>query len=192
MSLSQEFFTHSTLIAQLPLTSIPPPSSPSIGNKNPPSWTMYFQVMTYEQAEASPFNPFDLTKVRTHGYARAHSTPTSSVPPVTYFFIEELPLQHHSAPLSYSPTNSPTQVWPHAAYPLHEIGRMVLDRNPKNYFAEIEQLAFAPSHMVPGINPHPMSPNGAELTSNPHQCNQHTRNYQQHRHRAFSGQDAPG
>ena len=35
----------------------------AIGNKNPPSWTMYFQVMTYEQAENCPFNPFDLTKV---------------------------------------------------------------------------------------------------------------------------------
>ena len=31
-----------------------------------------------------------------------------------------------------------------------EIGRMTLDRNPTNYFAEIEQLAFAPSHMIPG------------------------------------------
>ena len=37
----------------------------AIGNKNPPSWTMYFQVMTYEQAENCPFNPFDLTKVST-------------------------------------------------------------------------------------------------------------------------------
>ena len=42
------------------------------------------------------------------------------------------------------------QVWSHAEYPLIEIGRMTLDRNPTNYFAEIEQLAFAPSHMIPG------------------------------------------
>ena len=42
------------------------------------------------------------------------------------------------------------QVWSHADYPLIEIGRMTLDRNPTNYFAEIEQLAFAPSHMIPG------------------------------------------
>jgi catalase len=32
---------------------------------------------------------------------------------------------------------------------------MVLNRNPTNYFAEVEQLAFAPSHMVPGIEPSP-------------------------------------
>lgn len=44
-----------------------------------------------------------------------------------------------------------TKVWPHAQYPLHPIGRLVLNRNPDNYFAEIEQVAFSPSHMVPGI-----------------------------------------
>jgi catalase len=32
---------------------------------------------------------------------------------------------------------------------------MVLNRNPKNYFAEVEQLAFSPAHMVPGIEPSP-------------------------------------
>lgn len=36
-------------------------------------------------------------------------------------------------------------------YPLVEIGRLVLNRNPKNYFAEVEQVAFSPSHLVPGI-----------------------------------------
>ncbi|GAB5035736.1 catalase [Nannochloropsis oceanica] len=80
----------------------------SIADGAYPSWTFYVQVMTYAQAEASPFNPFDLTKV-----------------------------------------------WPHKDYPLQEVGRMVLNRNPANYFAEVEQLAFAPSHMVPGIEPSP-------------------------------------
>jgi catalase len=32
---------------------------------------------------------------------------------------------------------------------------MVLDRNPKNYFAEVEQIAFSPSHLVPGIEASP-------------------------------------
>ncbi|KAJ2718773.1 hypothetical protein GGI07_005599, partial [Coemansia sp. Benny D115] len=36
-----------------------------------------------------------------------------------------------------------------------EVGRMVLNRNPENYFAEVEQAAFSPSHMVPGIEPSP-------------------------------------
>ena len=48
-----------------------------------------------------------------------------------------------------------TKVWPHSSYPLIEVGRMTLNRNPKDYFAEVEQLAFAPSHMVPGIEPSP-------------------------------------
>ncbi|KAI8071332.1 catalase [Gongronella butleri] len=46
-----------------------------------------------------------------------------------------------------------TKVWPHGDYPLQPVGRMVLDRNPENYFAEVEQSAFSPSHMVPGIAP---------------------------------------
>ncbi|KAG0002332.1 hypothetical protein BGZ65_002732 [Modicella reniformis] len=45
-----------------------------------------------------------------------------------------------------------TKVWPHSDYPLQKIGKMTLNRNPKNYFAEVEQAAFSPSHMVPGID----------------------------------------
>jgi len=48
-----------------------------------------------------------------------------------------------------------TKVWPYADYPLIEIGRMVLDRAPDNYFAEVEQAAFDPSNFVPGIGPSP-------------------------------------
>jgi catalase len=48
-----------------------------------------------------------------------------------------------------------TTVWPHADYPLVEVGRLVLDRNPDNYFAEVEQAAFDPGHFVPGIGPSP-------------------------------------
>ncbi len=44
-----------------------------------------------------------------------------------------------------------TKVWPHADYPLIEAGVLELDRNPDNYFAEIEQAAFSPSNVVPGI-----------------------------------------
>jgi catalase len=48
-----------------------------------------------------------------------------------------------------------TKIWPHDQWPLNEVGRMVLNRNPVNYFAEMEQLAFAPAHMIPGIEPSP-------------------------------------
>ena len=44
-----------------------------------------------------------------------------------------------------------TKVWPHSDYPPITIGRMVLDRNPANHFAEVEQAGFAPSNLVPGI-----------------------------------------
>ncbi|KAI0036404.1 catalase [Vararia minispora EC-137] len=69
-----------------------------------PSWTVYVQTMTAEQAEKFRYNVLDLTKV-----------------------------------------------WPHAEYPLRPVGKIVLNENAQNYFAEIEQAAFSPSHLVPGI-----------------------------------------
>ena len=45
-----------------------------------------------------------------------------------------------------------TKVWPHADYPLIDVGVMELNRNPDNYFAEVEQAAFNPSNVVPGIS----------------------------------------
>ncbi|MBB3050054.1 catalase [Prauserella isguenensis] len=73
-----------------------------------PSWTLYVQIMPYEDAKTFRFNPFDLTKV-----------------------------------------------WPHGDYPLIEVGRMTLDRNPTDNHAEIEQAAFQPNNLVPGIGPSP-------------------------------------
>ncbi|MFN6952400.1 MAG: catalase, partial [Albidovulum sp.] len=69
-----------------------------------PRWTLQVQIMPEADAEKTPYNPFDLTKV-----------------------------------------------WPHADYPPIEVGYMELNRNPSNYFAEIEQAAFSPSNKVPGI-----------------------------------------
>lgn len=85
-----------------------------------PSWTMYVQVMTFQEAASAPFNPFDLTKV-----------------------------------------------WSHTDFPLHEVGRLHLNQNPADYFAEVEQLAFAPSHLVPGIEPSPDKMLQARLFSYP-------------------------
>ncbi|MEU0645187.1 catalase [Streptomyces umbrinus] len=48
-----------------------------------------------------------------------------------------------------------TKVWPHEDYPLQRVGRLVLDRNPDNVFAEVEQAAFSPNNFVPGIGPSP-------------------------------------
>ncbi len=69
-----------------------------------PKWRLMVQVMPELEAEKTPYNPFDLTKV-----------------------------------------------WPHGDYPLLEVGIMELNRNPDNYFAEVEQAAFSPSNVVPGI-----------------------------------------
>jgi catalase len=71
-----------------------------------PSWTVYVQVLTQEQAEKFRWNIFDLTKV-----------------------------------------------WPQGEVPLRPFGKLTLNRNPENYHAEIEQVAFSPSHLVPGVEP---------------------------------------
>jgi catalase len=76
----------------------------SIENGDFPRWRMCVQVMPETDADKTPYNPFDLTKV-----------------------------------------------WPHADYPLIEVGILELNRNPKHYFAEVEQSSFSPSNIVPGI-----------------------------------------
>ncbi|MEK6797631.1 MAG: catalase [Planctomycetota bacterium] len=48
-----------------------------------------------------------------------------------------------------------TKVWPHRDFPLMEVGVVELNRNPENYFAEVEQAAFNPSSLVPGIGSSP-------------------------------------
>jgi catalase len=48
-----------------------------------------------------------------------------------------------------------TKVWPHGDYPLHEVGIMELNRNPENYFADVEQAAFSPANIVQGISHSP-------------------------------------
>lgn len=45
----------------------------------------------------------------------------------------------------------PTKIWPEDKFPLMKVGKMVLDRNPENFFAETEQAAFCPASIVPGI-----------------------------------------
>lgn len=52
--------------------------------------------------------------------------------------------------LPYNPFDI-TKVWYHKDFPLIEVGELELNRNPENYFAEVEQSAFTPAHVVPGI-----------------------------------------
>jgi catalase len=44
-----------------------------------------------------------------------------------------------------------TKIWPHGDYPLIPIGKLVLNKNVQNFFAEVEQVAFNPGNLVPGI-----------------------------------------
>ncbi|MBF0460240.1 MAG: catalase [Magnetococcales bacterium] len=44
-----------------------------------------------------------------------------------------------------------TKVWPHGDYPLLDVGVLELNKNPENYFADVEQAAFSPANLVPGI-----------------------------------------
>lgn len=54
--------------------------------------------------------------------------------------------------LSFDPLD-PTKIWPEDRFPYMTIGTMTLNHNPQNFFAEVEQAAFSPSALVPGIEP---------------------------------------
>ncbi len=73
--------------------------------------------------------------------------------PAWDFFIQAMPEEEadaFEAKTGWSAFDL-TKVWPHSQYPLIKVGTMELNRNPDNYFAEIEQSAFNPSNVVPGI-----------------------------------------
>lgn len=65
--------------------------------------------------------------------------------------VQLLPPEHVER-YAFDPLD-PTKIWPEDMYPLHKVGTMTLNRNPVNYFAEVEQSAFSPSALVPGIEP---------------------------------------
>ena len=65
------------------------------------------------------------------------------------FCIQVMP-ETQAESLSFNPFDI-TKVWPHAEFPLIEVGVLELNRNPEHYFAEMEQATFAPSNIVPGI-----------------------------------------
>ncbi|HNZ39873.1 MAG TPA: catalase, partial [Candidatus Latescibacteria bacterium] len=58
--------------------------------------------------------------------------------------------EEQAAKMPYNPFDL-TKVWYHKDYPLIEVGIMELNRNPENYFADVEQAAFNPANVVPGI-----------------------------------------
>lgn len=66
-------------------------------------------------------------------------------------FFVQIMTQDQARTLSFNPFDL-TKVWPHKDFPLIELGHFELNRNPENYFTEIEQAAFEPSNIVPGIS----------------------------------------
>ena len=66
------------------------------------------------------------------------------------FYVQVMPEQD-AATYGINPFDL-TKVWPHKDYPLIEVGQLELNRNPENVFAEVEQAAFNPAHVVPGIS----------------------------------------
>jgi len=67
--------------------------------------------------------------------------------------VQVMPEQD-AAKTPYNPFDL-TKIWPHKDHPLIDVGIMELNRNPENYFAEVEQSAFSPANMIPGISHSP-------------------------------------
>ncbi len=65
-------------------------------------------------------------------------------------YVQIMP-EKDASKVPYNPFDL-TKVWPHGDYPLIEVGVMELNRNPENFFAEVEQSAFNPAAVVPGIS----------------------------------------
>ncbi|WP_164877296.1 catalase [[Pantoea] beijingensis] len=65
------------------------------------------------------------------------------------FYVQVMP-EAEASQTPYNPFDL-TKVWPHGDYPLIEVGEFALNRNPENYFAEVEQVAMSPANVVPGI-----------------------------------------
>lgn len=72
----------------------------------------------------------------------------------TWTFYIQVMTPEQAKKQSFNPFDI-TKVWPHKDFPLIQVGKLVLNRNPTNYFAEIEQIAFSPNNLTPGIDSSP-------------------------------------
>ncbi|MEE7530765.1 catalase [Klebsiella huaxiensis] len=66
------------------------------------------------------------------------------------FYVQIMP-EAEASQVPYNPFDL-TKIWPHSDYPLIEVGVLELNRNPDNYFAEVEQVAMNPANVVPGVS----------------------------------------
>ncbi|MEK8130640.1 catalase [Paenibacillus filicis] len=110
-------------------------------------WKSKQGVVNFSAGEAQETQGRDFS----HATRDLHQSIKDGRFPAWELHVQLLPLEdldeHGFDPLD------PTKVWPEDVYPLHKVGTMTLNRNPDNFFAEVEQSAFSPSALVPGIEP---------------------------------------
>jgi len=94
--------------------------------------------------------PLAGTKPDLHALDLYDSIKTGNYPSWTVYFQVVQPKDLSTCPINIFDM---TKVLPHAQYPLRPVGKIVLNKNPINYFAEVEQASFSPSTMVPGFGP---------------------------------------
>ncbi|XP_060525130.1 catalase-like [Cylas formicarius] len=70
----------------------------------------------------------------------------------TWTFYVQVMTAEQARSVGFNPFDI-TKTWPHAEFPLIKVGKLVLNRNPTNYYADVEQIAFNPNNMPPGIGP---------------------------------------
>ncbi|MDQ8734150.1 catalase [Paenibacillus sp. LHD-38] len=110
-------------------------------------WKSLQGVRNFTAAEASVMQGKDFN----HATRDLHNAIELGQFPEWELHVQLMPVEHIDR-YAFDPLD-PTKVWPEDMYPLQKVGTMTLDRNPVNYFAEVEQSAFSPSALVPGIEP---------------------------------------
>ncbi len=100
-------------------------------------------IKNLSNEEAAKINGMDR---ESHGKDLYESIERGNFPKWTMYvqiMTEEQAKNHYENPFDI------TKIWRHAEYPLIEVGVLELNRNPENFFAEVEQAAFTPAHVVP-------------------------------------------
>lgn len=110
-------------------------------------WKSQQGVRNFTAAEASDMQGKDFN----HATRDLHDAIELGQFPEWELHVQLMPIEHMER-YAFDPLD-PTKVWPEDMYPLQKVGTMTLNRNPVNYFAEVEQSAFSPSALVPGIEP---------------------------------------
>jgi catalase len=110
-------------------------------------WKSLQGVRNFTAAEASEMQGKDFN----HATRDLHDAIELGSFPEWELHVQLMPVDHIER-YAFDPLD-PTKVWPEDMYPLQKVGTMTLNRNPVNYFAEVEQSAFSPSALVPGIEP---------------------------------------